>query len=97
MVELQLLGLAGLLVHYLKQWVGFNKDGKTYNLGKAIPTAILSGMTTFLLIYLKEDISEIYPITRFSCVVLGYLGSSIFFSFVDTRKPKNIPEPIEIE
>lgn len=97
MLELQLLGLAGLLIHYLKQWVGLNKEGKTYNLGKAIPTAVLSGMTTFLLIYLKDDINDIYPITRFSCVVLGYLGSSIFFSFVDARKPKNIPESSEIE
>ena len=92
MIELQLLGLAGLLVHYFKQWVGFNKDGKMYNLWKAIPTAILSGMTTSLLIYLKDDINDIYPITRISCVVLGYLGSSVFFSFVEAKKPKNIAE-----
>lgn len=90
MIELQILGLIGLLIHYLKVWVNLNKDGETYNLKKAIPTAVLSGITTALLIYLKDDIEDLYPITRFSAIVLGYMGNSVFFSFIDAKKPNVI-------
>lgn len=87
-IELQLLGIAGMAVHYLKEWNAANNEGKQYNLKRAIPTVLLSGLTTGLLIYLRKDIEDIYPITKFSAVVLGYLGNSIFFSFVNAKKPK---------
>lgn len=83
-----LLGQAGVFIHYFKQWVGANKDGKTYDLKRAIPMAVLSSLTTGLLIYLKDDIGDLYVVTRFSAVALGYFGNSVFFSFVDTKKPK---------
>ena len=32
-------------------------------------------MTTLLVIYLRDDLKEFYPITRVSAVVLGYAGT----------------------
>ena len=83
--ELQLLGLAGLVIHGLKDWVGHNKEGRAYPIGKSFPAYLLSAVTTSILIYLADDIKTIYVITPFSAVVLGYLGNSVFFSFIKTR------------
>ena len=88
MLELMLLGQAGVLVHYLKEWILANNKGSNYNLKKAIPMGLLSSITTALLVYLKDDIASIYVVTKFGAVVLGYAGNSTFFSFVDVRKPK---------
>lgn len=88
MTELLLLGQVGVLLHYLKEWVVADKQGKSYNLRKSLPMMILSSLTTGLLVYLKDDINNIYVVTKFGAVVLGYAGNSAFFSFVDVRKPK---------
>lgn len=91
-IELYLMGLAGVFVHYLKEWVLADKKGQQYNLRRALPTALLSAVTTALAVYMREDIAALYPITAFSALALGYFGNSIFFSFLDTKKPKELPE-----
>lgn len=91
MLELMLLGQAGVLVHYLKEWILANNKGQNYNLRKAIPMGLLSSLTTALLVYLKDDIANLYVVTPFGALVLGYLGNSTFFSFLDVRKPKLVP------
>jgi hypothetical protein len=88
MIELMLLGQAGVFIHYFKGWVTANNKGEKYDLIKAIPMAVLSSITTGLLIYLRDDIVNLYPITKFSAIALGYFGNSVFFSFLDTKKPK---------
>lgn len=88
MLELMALGQIGVLLHYFKDWVLANQDNKEYNFKKAIPVAVLSSITTGLLVYLKEDINDIYVITKFGAVILGYMGNSLFFSFVNVKKPK---------
>lgn len=86
-IELQLLGLLGLAIHYLKDWESNAKEGKKYGLAKSLPTILLSAITTSVLIYLKDDISDLYVVTKFGAIVLGYLGNSVFFSFVSAKKP----------
>ncbi len=87
-LELFVLGQIGVLLHYFKEWVLANKDGKEYNFKRSYPMAALSSLTTGLLVYLKDDISDLYVITKFGAVILGYIGNSVFFSFVDVKKPK---------
>jgi hypothetical protein len=91
MLELLFLGQLGVFIHYFKEFVVANNQGKKYELKRAIPMAVLSSMTTALLIYLKDDISDLYVVTKFGAVILGYIGNSTFFSFVDVRKPKENP------
>lgn len=88
--ELQLLGLAGLIIHALKDWVSHNKEGRAYPIGKSMPAYLLSAVTTGVLIYLADDIKNIYVVTPFSALVLGYLGNSVFFSFIKARE-KSLP------
>lgn len=92
MKELLFLGLTGVVLHYFKDWVLANKVGKQYDIKKALPMAALSSITTALLIYLKDDIADLYVVTKFGAVALGYLGNSIFFSFLDVKKPKGVVE-----
>lgn len=86
-IELQLLGLLGLAIHYVKDWEANAKDGKKYGIAKSLPTILLSAITTSVLIYLKDDISDLYVVTKFGAIILGYLGNSVFFSFVSAKKP----------
>jgi hypothetical protein len=87
MNELYLLGLAGVAIHYLKDWVIHTDKGVKYGWQKAVPMALLSTVTTMLLVFLRDDIADLYVITPFGAVILGYIGNSVFFSFVDAKKP----------
>lgn len=92
-LELYALGLAGLFLHYMKTWADAQKKGNEFSLLKVLPMAILSLITTSLVVYLREDLKEFYPITRVSAVVLGYFGNSVFFSFLNSKKPKLDEKP----
>ncbi len=87
-IELYLLALIGVVIHYMKDWVQHNNKGVEYGWKKAVPMAVLSIITSLLLVYLRDDIADLFVITPFSCVVLGYTGNSVFFSFVTAKKPK---------
>ena len=93
-IELQALGLLGLTIHYLKDWEQNAKEGKKYGLAKSLPTILLSAITTGVLIYLKDDISNLYVVTPFGAIVLGYLGNSVFFSFISAKKPTGFAESL---
>lgn len=97
MTELLILGQLGVALHYGKEYVVANNNGKKYELKKAIPMALLSSITTAILIYLKDDISDLYVVTKFGALILGYVGNSTFFSFVEVRKPKisEAPNPAQ--
>lgn len=91
--ELQALGLAGLLIHALKDWKQHNDENREYPVKKMAAGYILSAITTSLLIYLADDIKSLYVITPFSAVVLGYLGNSVFFSFIKAKSKDLQTEP----
>lgn len=88
-IELYLLGGLGILIHYLKDFEQAKKQGKKYSIGQYLPTIALSIVTTMVLIYLREDIADLYVITKFSALILGYVGNSLFFSFVSAKSPKD--------
>lgn len=89
-IKLLLLGQAGVFIHYFKAWVEANKKEENYNLRKAVPSAALSSIVTAVLVYLKDDIADLYVVTPLGAVILGYFGNSAFFSFIETKKPKDM-------
>ena len=88
--ELYLLALAGVAIHYIKDWVNHNKQGKKYGWQKALPTAVLSIITSLVMVYLRDDIKDLYVITPFSALIIGYVGNSLLFSFIDAKKPADV-------
>lgn len=86
-IELYLLGALGILIHYLKDFEQAKKAGKKYSISQYVPTILLSTVTTMVLVYLREDIKDLYVITKFSALILGYFGNSVFFSFVSAKSP----------
>jgi len=87
-IELYLLTLVGLFMHHAKKYVEHYNDGKKYKIKGLVPTIILSIVTSLIIVYLREDIGSLYPITPFSALVIGYFGNSIFFSFIKAKKPQ---------
>lgn len=86
-IELMVLLLIGVAIHYIKDWVMHQKKGLKYGWQKAIPTMLLSIITGMVLVYLRDSIKDLYVVTPFGAVILGYVGNSAFFSFVDAKKP----------
>lgn len=95
--ELMLLGQAGVLIHYWKDYLVAQKAGKVYSLKMALPFMGFSSLLTVLLVYTRESYKDLYVVTEFGAIILGYSCNSIFFSMVDTKKPKTTtnepPEP----
>lgn len=96
-IELNLLGQAGVALHYIKEWANAQKRNQVYEWKKAMPFLLLSSLTTGLAIWVRDDIASLYPITSFSAIVLGYFGNSAFFSFVNTVKPKTKKDEPDID
>jgi hypothetical protein len=87
-IYLTFLGILGVAIHHLKDWVKANRLGKQYELKKSIPTILLSVISTWVLVHLRFDIETLYVVTPFGALVLGYIGNSVLFSFIDAKKPK---------
>lgn len=87
-IHLSILGLLGIVFHYLKKAREAGLSGKKFSLRKEYLGVILSVISTITLVYLREDIKELYVVTNFGAIGLGFVGHSFFFSILDTKKPK---------
>lgn len=89
-IQLLLLAYAGMALHYLmrfKDLLGSN-DRAPLNIPQEIVGAIISILTTTILVYVKDDIASIYVVTPVGAVLLGYAGQSVFNKLVSTRFPQ---------
>lgn len=88
-IELLLLSYAGLLLHYLTRFNELLTAGKTS--GIKWPQEIIGGLITIIsttiLVYVKDDIANIYVVTPLGAVLLGYAGQSLFVKLVNARSP----------
>jgi hypothetical protein len=87
-LDLYILTLVGLFMHHAKKYVEHYNEGRKYSIKGLAPTIILSIVTSLVIVYLRDDIGSLYPITPFSALVIGYFGNSIFFSFIKAKKPQ---------
>ncbi len=83
------LAFAGLVLHYLFRWKEVVENNKVVNIGKELPTLIISIVTTTLLIYLEEDIKDLYPMTALTAMLLGYGNQSVFNKVFNAKKVKD--------
>ena len=84
-----LLGLLGVLLHYLKLWKNARAEGKRFLLKSHYPNVLLSVICTLILVFLREDIVDIYVVTKFGAIALGFGGNALFFDLIDTKTQKS--------
>lgn len=88
-ISYSILGLIGVLMHYLKLWKNAKDESKKFQLKTHYPSVLLSIMTTLILIFLKDDIEDIYVVTKFGAIALGFGGNAFFFDLIDTKTQKS--------
>lgn len=93
-IELLLLAYAGILLHYLTRFKEVITSGTPIkiNVLAEVLGGLITVLTTTILVYVKEDISNIYVVTPVGAVLLGYAGQSVFNKLVGSRFPQKIAD-----
>lgn len=95
-IELLLLSYAGILVHYLLKLQEaakkrvltelFNKQSLIY---EGIST-LVSVVASTIIVYVREDIANIFVVTPVGAVIAGYAGQSILNKILGAKMPQQI-------
>jgi len=80
-----LLAYVGLLLHYLFRWKECVDENKQVNYKAELPSFVISIIVTGIMIYLGNDIKDIYPLTPATALLLGYGNQSIFNKLVKSK------------
>jgi hypothetical protein len=78
-------GYVGILTHYVKKWTEKVEKEEVFSIKKSMPSAILSFITTTVLIILRNEIESLFVFTRFGSFIVGYFGNSWFFGFIEKK------------
>lgn len=90
-LELLLLSYTGIVLHYLFSWKEIiEKKQNGFNWKLEIPTFFISVISASVLIYVREDIAAIFPVTPIGAVILGYFGQDIFNKVINAKAPAGI-------
>lgn len=87
-VELYLLGLAGVLLHFLKELQSSLSKNKSMNWKIEGVSHFSSILITMIIVYARDEIASFYPIGILTAVVTGYAAQSVFAYFIELKKPK---------
>lgn len=87
--ELLLLSLVGIAIHLVTRLIEARRKKEKLDLTLQILGVILSFLISFLLIYTRDSIADIFPITPIIAGVTGYSAQSMFHKLV-TIKTKNL-------
>lgn len=90
--ELLLLSYAGILLHYLFQWKDAVKENvalvlTSKSLIKELPSLLLSIVSSSVIVYVREDIANIFVVTPVGAVIAGYAGQSILNKILGAKMP----------
>lgn len=88
-IEYLLLALSGLLLHYLGRWKEVVEMKYKVEFFRELPTLLMSLLITVILIYIGDDMKDIYPLTPATAVLLGYGNQSLFNKILKIKGVKN--------
>lgn len=95
-VELLLLSYAGILLHYLlklrdaaKQKVLMELFTRQAVVYEGIST-LVSVVSATIIVYVKEDIANIFVVTPVGAVIAGYAGQSILNKILGAKMPQQV-------
>ncbi len=98
-LEFGALGLLGILLDIIFKVKDVLQVGAKPNWGLAVLNTIASVIITGVVIYAREDIKDIYPITMFTAFLTGYTAQSIFRKIIQVKDKFTMPEqskPLEV-
>lgn len=90
------LAMLGSLLHLLSKVYEQIKKEEPFTLkNRTLYTigTIMSVIMSFVIIYSREDIASVYPITTLIAVMTGYSSQSVFNKLLSTKSPFNKNEP----
>ena len=58
---------------------------EVYNIKKAVPSIILSFITSTVLVCIRAEIVNLFVFTKGSSFIVGYAGHSWFFGLIDKK------------
>lgn len=92
------LGLAGValdLLFKIREWAA---NGVKPKIGLTIVNTVISVLIVGVLIFLKDEIKEIFVVTKFSAFILGYTAQSVFRKITagKAKETKIEPEVISV-
>ncbi|MBU0778032.1 hypothetical protein KKH23_06400 [Patescibacteria group bacterium] len=90
-LTLILCSLGGVLIHFAFKFYTSIKLKVKFEWKLPLATAVLSIITNAVLILVREDLIGILPFTKFTAVMYGYLGDSVFRNLIKTQKPNAKP------
>lgn len=78
----------GILIRVLFKRNAAIKGKNLFNWQLSLNTALLSFVTGLVLIFIREDLQTIFPVTKLSAVFIGYMGDSVFRNIMQQFKKK---------
>lgn len=89
-IEMYLLALGGVLIHFLKMWLQAEKRKEKFLSRPTILLLTLNLLSSALLIYIGPTLPpELVVMSPLTCVLMGIFGSSMLTGLVNARRPKN--------
>ncbi len=89
--QLYLLGLAGILVHYLTRWKEIQDKQEKVTLISELPGFLIALITTFVLILVKDDYATVFAVTKLGAFMLGYTCQSVWNKIVTMKFGSILP------
>ena len=90
-INLIVLGLAGILLHYLSRWKELADKKQNLNLSSEIPGILISIITTIVLILTRDDYKTYFQVTSIGAAVLGYCSQSVWTKLVTMKLGSVMP------
>jgi len=87
--ELYLMGIGGVLLHFLTKLYNAKKRGIFLDAGLEFISFGISGLIVMLFIYAKKDLEPFYPLNTFTAILLGYSAQSVARQLFKMAMPKN--------
>lgn len=77
-MELYILAVAGIIIHFLKKIYEARKKSTKLDYVLETISISISIIIVIALIFSKEDLEALYPITKLTALLLGYTAQSTF-------------------
>lgn len=88
-IVLFIIGLIGLIVHYLVKWDEAKKAKRKFKIKDKTPSVLIVVIVLALVAYLGEEIKDFFVATKISMAVLGYGGHSAILKLLDKKMPND--------